>query len=44
MGLFEPDKYRTKEGEKREIKSLTVVIENADKKAAAWRGAQKDHR
>lgn len=33
MGLFEPDKYRTKDKEKREIKSITVVIEDADKKA-----------
>jgi len=33
MGLFEPDKYRTKDKEKREIKSTTIVIEDADKKA-----------
>ncbi len=33
MGLFEPDKYRTKEKEKREIEQLVVVIEGADKKA-----------
>lgn len=33
MGLFEPDKYRTKEKEKREIKTATLVIEGADKKA-----------
>ena len=38
MGLFEPDKYRTKDKEKREIKSVTVVIEDADKKAVQ-RGA-----
>ena len=40
MGLFEPDKYRTKDKEKREIKSVTVVIENADKKAVQ-RGADR---
>lgn len=40
MGLFEPDKYRTKEKEKREIKSATIVIENADKKAVQ-RGAER---
>jgi leucyl aminopeptidase len=39
MGLFEPDKYR-KEKEKREIKSVTVVIEDADKKAVQ-RGAER---
>jgi len=39
MGLFEPDKYR-KEKEKREIKSVTVVIEDADKKAVQ-RGADR---
>ncbi len=33
MGLFEPDKYRTKDKEQREIKTATVVIEGADKKA-----------
>jgi leucyl aminopeptidase len=32
MGLFEPDKYRTKDKEKRELKSATVVIDGADKK------------
>src|SRR2546430_15281075 len=40
MGLFELDKYR-KEKEKRELKSVTVMIENADRKAvqrAADRG------
>ena len=40
MGLFEPDKYRTKEKEKREIKAATIVIENADKKAVQ-RGAER---
>jgi leucyl aminopeptidase len=40
MGLFEPDKYRTKEKEKREIKSATIVIEGADKKALQ-RGADR---
>jgi leucyl aminopeptidase len=39
MGLFDPDKYR-KDREKREIKSLTVVIEEADKKAVQ-RGAER---
>src|SRR5258708_6028594 len=33
MGLFEPDKYRTKEKEEREIEQIVVVIEGADKKA-----------
>ena len=40
MGLFETDKYRTKEKEDREIKSLTVVIEGADQKAVE-RGAER---
>jgi leucyl aminopeptidase len=40
MGVFEPDKYRTKEKEKRELKSVTVVIEGADKRAAQ-RGAER---
>jgi leucyl aminopeptidase len=40
MGLFEPDKYRTKDKETREIKSLTVVIEDADKKVVQ-RGADR---
>jgi leucyl aminopeptidase len=40
MGLFEPDKYRTKDKEKREIKSTTIVIEDADKKAVQ-RGADR---
>jgi len=30
MGLFEPDKYRTQEKEKREIEKLVVAIEGAD--------------
>ncbi|MEK6334660.1 MAG: leucyl aminopeptidase [Acidobacteriota bacterium] len=33
MGLFEPDKYRTKDKEKREIEELVVLIDGADKKA-----------
>src|SRR6266550_351394 len=40
MGLFELDKYRTKDKEKRELKSVTVVIEGADKKAVQ-RGADR---
>src|SRR5438128_11767894 len=40
MGLFELDKYRTKGKEKRELKSVTVVIENADRKAVQ-RGADR---
>ena len=40
MGLFEPDKYRTRDKEKREIKSATIVIEGADKKAVQ-RGADR---
>ncbi|MFN2579182.1 MAG: leucyl aminopeptidase [Pyrinomonadaceae bacterium] len=40
MGLFELDKYRTKEKEERELKSVTVVIEGADKKALQ-RGADR---
>jgi leucyl aminopeptidase len=40
MGLFELDKYRTKDKENREIKSVTVVIEGADKKAVE-RGAER---
>jgi leucyl aminopeptidase len=39
MGLFDPDKYR-KEKESREIKSTTIVIEDADKKAVQ-RGADR---
>jgi len=30
MGLFEPDKYRTKEKEKRELERIVVVLEGAD--------------
>jgi leucyl aminopeptidase len=33
MGLFEPDKYRTKDKEVRELKRIAVVIEGGDKKA-----------
>lgn len=33
MGLFEPDKYRTKEKEKRELIRIIVVIEGGDDKA-----------
>lgn len=40
MGLFELDKYRTSDKEKRELKSVTVVIEGADKKAVQ-RGADR---
>ena len=40
MGLFEPDKYRTKDKEKREIDAVTVVAEGADEKALA-RGAER---
>lgn len=40
MGLFEPDKYRTKDKELREIDALTVVAENADEKALS-RGAER---
>src|SRR4029079_5993534 len=40
MGLFEPDKYRTKDKEKREIDALTVVAEGADEKALS-RGAER---
>ncbi|HSP61748.1 MAG TPA: M17 family peptidase N-terminal domain-containing protein, partial [Pyrinomonadaceae bacterium] len=32
-GLFEPDKYRTKDKEKRELQEIVVVIEGADEKA-----------
>src|SRR5437660_2277865 len=31
MGVFEPDKYRTKDKEEREIESLSVVVYQADK-------------
>ena len=40
MGLFEPDKYRTKDKEKRELQSITVAIDGADKKAIQ-RGAER---
>jgi leucyl aminopeptidase len=40
MGLFEPDKYRTKDKEKREIDAVTVVAEGADEKALG-RGAER---
>ena len=40
MGLFEPDKYRTKEKEQREIRSFEVVIDGADK-GALQRGVQR---
>jgi len=40
MGLFEPDKYRTKDKEERELKSVTVVVEGADKRALQ-RGADR---
>ena len=33
MGIFEVDKYRTKDQEKRELKSITVVIEGGNEKA-----------
>ena len=33
MGLFEPDKYRTSDKEKREIDEIVIAIEGADKKA-----------
>ncbi len=41
MGLFEPDKYRTKDKEKRELDRIVVAIEGADEKVlkrAAERG------
>jgi leucyl aminopeptidase len=40
MGLFEPDKYRTKDKEQRELKEIVVVIEGADEKAVQ-RGAER---
>jgi leucyl aminopeptidase len=40
MGLFEPDKYRTKEKEKREIDQIIVAWEGADEKALK-RGAER---
>ena len=40
MGLFELDKYRTKDKELREIDAVTVIVENADEKALN-RGAER---
>ena len=40
MGLFEPDKYRTKEKEQREINRFEVVIDGADK-GALQRGVER---
>ena len=40
MGLFEPDKYRTKDQEKRQLEKIAVVIEGADAKALQ-RGAER---
>src|SRR5947209_12787482 len=40
MGLFEPDKYRTKDKEKRELDRLVVAIEGADEKVLK-RGAER---
>jgi len=40
MGMFEPDKYRTKDKEQRQLKSVTVVVDGADKKAVQ-RGAER---
>ncbi|HKP35305.1 MAG TPA: leucyl aminopeptidase, partial [Pyrinomonadaceae bacterium] len=40
MGLFEPDKYRTKEKEEREIRRFEVVIDGADK-GALQRGVDR---
>src|ERR1043165_380030 len=40
MGLFEPDKYRTKEKEQRQVDRFEVVIEGADKKVLE-RGAER---
>jgi leucyl aminopeptidase len=40
MGLFEPDKYRTKDKELREIDAISVVVEGADEKALS-RGAER---
>jgi len=33
MGLFEPDKYRTKDKEERQLEQIVVLIEGADKNA-----------
>lgn len=40
MGLFEPDKYRTKDKEQREIDAVTVIVEGGDEKALN-RGAER---
>src|SRR5438094_7875455 len=40
MGLFEPDKYRTKDKEERELERTVVVIEGADEKVLR-RGAER---
>lgn len=40
MGLFEPDKYRTQEKEKREINELVVVVEGASQDALS-RGVER---
>src|SRR5260370_8929911 len=40
MGLFEPDKYRTKDKEKRQLEKIAVVIEGAEVKALQ-RGAER---
>jgi leucyl aminopeptidase len=40
MGLFEPDKYRTKDKEERRLDRITVVFEGADKKLLQ-RGAER---
>ncbi len=40
MGLFEPDKYRTVEKEKRQIDRLVVVVDGADEHAVK-RGAER---
>ena len=40
MGLFEPDKYRTKDKEKRELSRVVVAIEGADEKVLK-RGAER---
>jgi leucyl aminopeptidase len=40
MGLFEPDKYRTKDKEKRELELIVIVLEGGDEKALR-RGAER---
>src|SRR5213080_3245803 len=40
MGLFEPDKYRTKDKEQRELDRVVVAIEGADEKVLK-RGAER---